>query len=335
MEGNDVFSDDEPTVTLKTSSLPRMDFKKKRVSQSTSVDNLTVYQRSSGKRSRSRSTSGNPQMRHAQSLDLHSEQSLTKQKKTSSKFAKIFNLGQSEIMENEHVPISMFRRKSRDSTVSEDSDIIYEDEEKSNSLPNNLKEGKMLSPLQKFASLTSPFIGRKSDSNNLQSREERKQTHSDMLLAIQLNDCKRLKTLLRRLLIDFEKKEKFLLMNEAAYKGCTKCLKTLTRNGYSVYLSDENGWTPLHTAIFSKEINAVKFFVQNNAPINKPSKDGWSPLHLAVYVGDLYITHEIIIGGGDPLLSVNGDVTPFQLAINYERILILDYFLQLPMFLVN
>ena len=68
--------------------------------------------------------------------------------------------------------------------------------------------------------------------------------------------------------------------------------------------------------------------------MNVTSVKGWSALHVAVYVNDLYLTHELVHNGAHILLKNFDGVSPFQLAINLRKSLVLDYFLQLQCFLV-
>ena len=60
-----------------------------------------------------------------------------------------------------------------------------------------------------------------------------------------------------------------------------------------------------------------------------------SALHVAVCVDDIYLVHELIQSGANPLLTKDGCASAFQMAIDMKRILILDYFLQLSLFLVQ
>lgn len=186
-----------------------------------------------------------------------------------------------------------------------------------------------------FGSLRSPFSTPK-HSQKLLTDEEKTKLFTEMLECIRHDDCKRLKILVKRRLIDINTiQDSMSLLHEACFKGCIKCIKVLTKNGSSVTLLDATGWTPLHAAVAGENVECIRYILQCEASLTSITDDGWSPLHLAVSVGDLYIVHEIIMHGGDPLFHAAGKLTPFQLAINLKQTLILDYFLHLQRFLVS
>lgn len=173
--------------------------------------------------------------------------------------------------------------------------------------------------------------------HKITNEEEQREMFHELIRCIQTDDCKALKTIMKRKLIDTNSitENSFTLLHEASYKGCIKCMKILIKNGCCVDKSDESGWTALHASIFANQFDAVKFLLDNHAPVNTISSKGWTPLHLGVFVGDLYIVHELVRNGGDPLLCNDKNVSPFQLAINLSKSLLLDYFLHLPCFLVE
>jgi len=182
--------------------------------------------------------------------------------------------------------------------------------------------------------IRSPFVGRKS-LPKVNPEDERRKLHCEMLNCIRNDDCKGLRSLLKKRIVDVNVVTKDgSLIHEASYKGCTKCMKFLLKGGCYVTGCDELGWTALHAAVLSKSLDAIKLLLENYALPNQLNYDGLTPCHLAVIIGDLYITHELMKSGGDPLVK-NTHITPFQLAIDLKQCVILDYFLHMPLFLVD
>ena len=224
---------------------------------------------------------------------------------------------------------SILRRMSR--AVEQNSDQVGKSYSESTnirkrmSLPDELKLFNKTLTVRK-----SPFLGSRS-SIKILSGDEKKKIFNNMLNLIQDGECKKLKLLMKRHLIDVSKTiDGVSLLHEASYKGCTKCIKNLIKNGCSQNIADESGWSPIHAAVFGNDICTVKCLLEYDISMNTLSNDGWSPLHLSVYAGKLTVVHEIMKYGGDPLLHSGLGVSPFQLAIDLKRSLILDYFLYMP-----
>ena len=193
---------------------------------------------------------------------------------------------------------------------------------------NNLISAKSL------INIRSPFAPRK-QFPKLSPDDEKKKMHVEMLQCIRNDDCKGFRSLLKKRIVDVNIVNKHgSLIHDASYKGCTKCIKALLKGGCFVNLCDDFGWTALHAAVLAKNLDAIKLLIENNAFPNQLSTDGLSPCHLAVMVGDLHIIHELVRAGGDPLVK-NAEITPFQLAIDLKKSVVLDYFLHMPSFLVD
>ena len=173
--------------------------------------------------------------------------------------------------------------------------------------------------------------------NKSTSDSETKDFETIAVQCIHSDDCKLLKSTLKRKLVNANTviNGKSTLMHEAAYKGCTKCIKALNKHGGDVNAADDSGWTPLHASVFGQQLDALKMLLELESCVDRLSNTGWTPLHLGVFFDDLFIVHELITNGADPLLLPSNNVTPFQLAINLNKSLILDYFVQLPCFLVK
>jgi prolyl 4-hydroxylase len=68
----------------------------------------------------------------------------------------------------------------------------------------------------------------------------------------------------------------------SATKGDERALrKILDRHADQVNAKDSNGWTPLHEAVRSGRLEAVKLLVERGADVNALTNDGRSPLHHA------------------------------------------------------
>ena len=167
--------------------------------------------------------------------------------------------------------------------------------------------------------------------------ENQKELYKALVQCIRDEDCKTFRSTTRRKYVDVNTvlENSATLLHEASFKGCVKCIKALIKNGCNVDAVDNQGWTALHASIFSSELAAVKLLLENNASADQLSMGGWSPLHLSVYLNDLYISHELVQNGADPLLCNSQGISPFQLSINLDKSLVLEYFLQLPSFLVK
>ena len=165
---------------------------------------------------------------------------------------------------------------------------------------------------------------------------EKERTHVEMLKCIRGHDCKTLKSMLKKRNVDVNLSygEHGPLIHEAAYTGCTKCIKAVLKAGSYVNLCDAHGWTALHAAVLGSNLDAIRVLLANNALANQVNQAGLSPFHLAVLSNDLNVVHEMVKGGGDPL-AAGGDVTPFQLAIDMKKGAALDYFLHMPCLLVG
>ena len=169
------------------------------------------------------------------------------------------------------------------------------------------------------------------------TKAEENEMYRELLRCVIEDDCKTLKAILKRKLIDVNTKgeNSSTLMHQAAFKGCVKCVKTLIKYGSDVNATDNEGWGPLHASIFSRQLPVVKMLLDNYSRVDVLSSSGWSPLHLSVYLNDLYITHELVQHGADTMLNNSYGVSPFQLAINLDKSLIFQYFLQLSCFLLK
>lgn len=86
-------------------------------------------------------------------------------------------------------------------------------------------------------------------------------------------------------------------------------------------IDDKFGFTPLITAIVSKNPRMVEIILGQNADPNLPSKDGLTPLLISIYEGAPELVKQLIAAGADVNL-VSNKSTPLTIAIeeNQEKI---------------
>ena len=162
--------------------------------------------------------------------------------------------------------------------------------------------------------------------------EETNEFYSQMLYSIRQDDCKLLRSLLKKQIVDVNVllEDGGSLLHEASYKGCVTCIKTLLKFGSYVNMSDDLGFTPLHAAVLGLNYDAIRLLIEHNALPNQVNVEGLSPCHIGVLADDIYAIHELMVGKGDPLLL--GDVSPvspFQMAIDTKKDNALAYFLNM------
>jgi len=83
-------------------------------------------------------------------------------------------------------------------------------------------------------------------------------------------------------------------------------LKYLESQGTNVNVKGNNGWTPLHQAVFESDnshgatVNALECLIGNGADINTKNNDGETPLYRAVhYTSSVDIVDCLIRNGAD------------------------------------
>ena len=151
---------------------------------------------------------------------------------------------------------------------------------------------------------------------------------------IQTKRCKKLPMLLTQNKSKIQDFSRSYFLHEAAYNGCVKCIFNLLRAGFRYDNKDDGGWTVLHAAVLGNNHKFVKSLLQklkNN--VNAQTDDGFTPLHLAIYMKNVEAVKILINFGADPIIEHESQTTPFQLAINLKRTEIIDYFVQLDIFL--
>ena len=82
-----------------------------------------------------------------------------------------------------------------------------------------------------------------------------------------------------------------------------------------VNVRDENDWTPLHCAVYSREIEVARLLLAKGARTNVKAKLGPTPLHFAAGWGDADLTNLLLANGAD--VNARGPVgrTPLHEAV--------------------
>lgn len=73
--------------------------------------------------------------------------------------------------------------------------------------------------------------------------------------------------------------------------------KTLLKSGADINHADQNGFTPLTTAIQDDNLKMTRFFIKKGADVNFKNKEGQSPLEQSIAVGNKEITKALKLAG--------------------------------------
>jgi ankyrin repeat protein len=113
---------------------------------------------------------------------------------------------------------------------------------------------------------------------------------------------------------------------------CAGILELLLEYGADPNVRDSVGATPLHDAVLSGKINAVKKLLEHGADVNvrttgaivvmedyagiftESTYSGVTPLHLAAYKGYAEIAKILLERGADPNIRDDDDLTPLEIA---------------------
>jgi len=108
----------------------------------------------------------------------------------------------------------------------------------------------------------------------------------------------------------------------ACFFGHLDAADYLVRAGANVNSASNNeqGFTPLHSAVAGRHIPIMKMLLKNGANPNVRDGSGNTPLHTAAFNGDLESIQALILGGADlKIRNANGKI-PFDLAAEKGRV---------------
>ena len=107
---------------------------------------------------------------------------------------------------------------------------------------------------------------------------------------------------------------------DAANDGNIKAVKQHLAAGADVNAKDDNGWIPLHFAVYYGHKEIVELLIAKGAEVNAKDKNGWTPLHLAAENGRKQVAELLIANGADVYAKGGGNgTTPLDMAIRLRR----------------
>ncbi|XP_066552582.1 ankyrin repeat and SOCS box protein 3 [Amia ocellicauda] len=104
----------------------------------------------------------------------------------------------------------------------------------------------------------------------------------------------------------------------AARQGDAGLLKRLIRKGYSLDISDNRGWIPIHEAAFSDSPRCLGLLLraeESGSYVNSRTYEGETPLHLAAMRGSWRCVALLLRAGADPNQVTNEETTPLFIAV--------------------
>lgn len=112
------------------------------------------------------------------------------------------------------------------------------------------------------------------------------------------------------------------------YKSTDKLLIKLIEIGCDKNGITREGMTPLHHAVISGSISAVKILVTINADIHITDENGLTALHYAAYQGHWEIVKILLDYGSRPNKKTNSKVTPLHFAAKHDHYLVVKELLK-------
>ncbi|XP_043852780.1 LOW QUALITY PROTEIN: ankyrin repeat and protein kinase domain-containing protein 1 [Dromiciops gliroides] len=89
----------------------------------------------------------------------------------------------------------------------------------------------------------------------------------------------------------------------------------LLKYGANTELKTQQGWTPLHLAAFQSHLEILRLLHENNAHLDAQGGKDWTPLHLAVRQGEEAVVSFLLQSGADPNMAEQSGWTPLHLAV--------------------
>ncbi|MDR3285667.1 MAG: ankyrin repeat domain-containing protein [Holosporales bacterium] len=101
-------------------------------------------------------------------------------------------------------------------------------------------------------------------------------------------------------------------LHDVAYEGNVRSVRGFLDFGanMNVDVQDNYGNTPLHCAIFGRQIEVVKVLLAAQADINAQNSEGRTPLHIAVEGRQIEIAKVLLIVGANKNIADNERYLP-------------------------
>lgn len=104
-------------------------------------------------------------------------------------------------------------------------------------------------------------------------------------------------------------------VHQSAASGDTEVLrKELTSNPKAVSRKDSEGFTPLHVAASSGQVETVKLLLESGADLNARGLRGETPLLLAAGAGQAQVVEALLVAGADSNIATKEGRTPLHRA---------------------
>lgn len=105
----------------------------------------------------------------------------------------------------------------------------------------------------------------------------------------------------------------------AAITGNLNVTQVLLNSFAYINIQDNEGGTPLHFAAYNGNLATAQQLILAGANINAPKNDGYTPLHLAAISGQISIVSTLITAGANTCAIACDGKTPLQVALESEN----------------
>ena len=125
--------------------------------------------------------------------------------------------------------------------------------------------------------------------------------------------------------IDLKDKDGWTLLRYASNVGNINFVNYLLSKGANPNIQDNNGWTPLHEAVYYNKA-IVEALLQAGANPNIQNRDGWTSLHCACETGNGEIIKDLLNNNADTQIKNKNGKTPKDVAqFAFVKALIEEY----------